>query len=190
MACRILTPAKGDSHDHRDTPCGLHVHRLLCLRRQRGGRASHRLCPTHVDADGPTVAGARHLWAWRDATTTLAPLAAQATPWDEQVAVSPEAIPPRLHRRARALRQDRLQRARATGQGGAHVCEDGLCTDCTKVSLAERTGGALPERRHALLPGSGGSAATAGATIQAVWDSKSRVGGPCALTPWHRPAQT
>ena len=41
--------------------------------------------------------------AWRDATTTLAPWAAQVTHWDEQVEIAPEARHQRLHQRAVAL---------------------------------------------------------------------------------------
>src|SRR5215510_6640232 len=62
IACRILTPAKGDSQDHRDTSCGLSMNRPLCVRRDRSHRASHWLCPTHVAADRQTVSGPRHLW--------------------------------------------------------------------------------------------------------------------------------
>jgi hypothetical protein len=125
--------------------------------------------------------------AWRDATTTLAPWAAQVPPWDEQGAVAPEAIPPRLHQRALALLQARLPQALAQGPSRDKVCAAGLCTACTQVSLAASTGCARPERRPALVPGSGGSAAKAGAKIQAVWDTQRRGFGPCVLTPWHMP---
>jgi hypothetical protein len=125
--------------------------------------------------------------AWRAATTTLAPWAAQVTPWDAQGEGSPEAIHPRLHQRARAFRQDLLRQARAKVPAVDQVCHAGLLTDFPKGSLADRTGWALPDRRHALVPGSGGRAATAGAPIQAGWDSPNSVGGPCALPPWTMP---
>jgi DDE family transposase len=130
------------------------------------------------------------LGAWSDATTTLAQWAAKATQWDEQGEVSPEAIHQRMHQRALAFLQDMLRRALATVQSGATVCADGLFTAFPKVYLADSTGLALPESLHDLLPGSGGSAATAGAKIHAVWDSKSRVLGHFALPPWNMPDQT
>src|SRR5262249_48957286 len=127
--------------------------------------------------------------AWNDATTPLAPLAAKVTHWDAQVEVSPEAIPPRMHQRALAFLQDMLRPALAKVQAVEHVGHPGLCTDLPQVYLAASTGFALPDRLHELLPGSGGSAATAGAKIQAVWDSKNRVCGHLALTPWNLPDQ-
>ena len=51
--------------------------------------------------------------AWRDATTTLAQLAAKVTHWDEQVEVSPEAIHQRMHQRAVAFLQEMLRQALA-----------------------------------------------------------------------------
>lgn len=128
--------------------------------------------------------------AWSDATTTLAQLAAKATQLDEQVEVSPEAIHQRMNRRALAFLQDMLQRALAKVQAVEQVCDDGLFTDFTKVYLADSTGFALPDSLHDLFPGSGGSAAKAGAKIQAVWDYKSSVLGHFALTPWNIPDQT
>ena len=97
--------------------------------------------------------------AWREATTTWAPWAAQVTPWDAQGAV-------------------------------AKVCDEGLCTSGPKVSRAARTGGARPESLHALFPGSGGSAAQAGATIPAGGDAPRSVLAHCGLSPWHIPEQT
>jgi DDE family transposase len=127
---------------------------------------------------------------WSDATTPLAQLAAKATQLDEQVEVSPEAIHQRMHQRALAFLQDMLRQALAKVQSVEHVCDDGLFTAFTKVYLAESTGFALPDSLHDLFPGSGGSAATAGAKIQAVWDYKSSVCGHFALTPWNIPDQT
>jgi hypothetical protein len=128
--------------------------------------------------------------AWSDATTTLAQLAAKVTQLDEQVEVSPEAIHQRMNQRALAFLQDMLRQALAKVQAVEHVCHDGLFTDFPKVYLADSTGFALPDSLHELFPGSGGSAATAGAKIQAVWDYKNSVFGHCARTPWHSPAQT
>jgi hypothetical protein len=127
--------------------------------------------------------------AWSDATTTLAQLAAKATHLDEQVAVSPEAIHQRMNQRALAFLQDRLRPVRAQVPSIEKVGNDGLFTAFTKVYLADSTGFALPDSLHDLLPGSGGSAAAAGAKIQAVWDSKSSVFGHFALTPWTLPDQ-
>lgn len=128
--------------------------------------------------------------AWSDATTPLAQWAAQVTQLDEQGEVSPAAMPQRMHQRALALLQDMLRPALAKGQAVEKVCADGLLTALPKVSLAESPGWALPDSLHALLPGSGGRAATAGATRQAVWDSTSRGCGHGALPPWNMPAQT
>jgi hypothetical protein len=127
--------------------------------------------------------------SWSDATTTLAPLAAKGTQLDEQVAGSPEAMYQRMNQRALAFLQDMIRQALAKGPSREKVCDDGLFTDFTKVYLADRTGFALPESLHDLLPGSGGSAAKAGAKIQAVWDYKSSVFGQFALTPWNIPEQ-
>ena len=127
--------------------------------------------------------------AWSDATTTLAQLAAKVTPWDEQVEVSPEAMHQRLHPRALAFLQDMLRQALAKVQSLEKVCDDGRFTAFTKVYLADRTGFGLPDSLHALLPGSGGNAAKAGAKSQAVWDYKNNVCGHFALTPWNIPDQ-
>jgi len=127
--------------------------------------------------------------AWSDATTTLAQLAAKVTQLDEQVEVSPEAIHQRMNQRALAFLQDMLRQALAKVQAVEHVCHDGLCTDFPQGSLAERTGFALPASLHARWPGSGGRAATAGATIHAVWDDNNRVCGHGALPPGPLPAQ-
>jgi hypothetical protein len=124
---------------------------------------------------------------WHAANTTLAPLAAQAAPWDTQVAVAPEAMHQRLPKQAMALLQAMIRQALAQTPTLAPVCEDGLLTCFPKVSSADRTGFALPEALHQPLPGAGGSAAKAGANRHAVWDSTSRVCGHCALTPWHMP---
>ena len=127
--------------------------------------------------------------SWSDATTTLAPLAAKVTQLDEQVEVSPEAIHQRMNQRALAFLQDMIRQALAKVHSREKVCDDGLFPDFPKVYLADSTGFALPESLHDLFPGSGGSAAKAGAKIQAVWDYKSSVFGHFALTPWNIPDQ-
>jgi hypothetical protein len=127
--------------------------------------------------------------AWSDATTTLAQLAAQVTHLDEQVEVSPEAIHQRMHQRALAFLQDMIRQALAKVQAVEKVCDEGLFTYFAKVYLADSTGFELPESLHDLLPGSGGSAAKAGAKIQAVWDDKHSVFDHFVLTPWNIPDQ-
>ena len=69
------------------------------------------------------------------------------------------------------------------------MCDDGLFPAFTKVYIADSTGFELPEELHKTFPGAGGSAAKAGAKIQAVWDYKSSVFGHFALTPWNIPDQ-
>jgi hypothetical protein len=128
--------------------------------------------------------------AWSDATTTFAQRAAQVTPVDTHVHVSPEAISQRRHQRAHACLPERIQPALATPQVLAAGCEEGFCAAFPKVSRADRTGFARPDRLNATGPGSGGRAAPAGATMQAVWDDTSRRLAPWALTAWHRPDQT
>ena len=127
--------------------------------------------------------------AWSDATTTLAQLAAKVPQLDEHVEGSPEAIHQRMNPRALAFLQDMLRQALAKVQSVEHVCHDGLFTDFSKVYLADSTGFELPDSLHELFPGSGGSAATAGAKIQAVWDYKNSVFGHFALTPLTMPDQ-
>jgi hypothetical protein len=99
--------------------------------------------------------------------TPRAPWAAHGTPWDEQRARSPEAISQRLHQGAQAFLQDMIRHARANVPGRENVAEEGLWPRFPQGSRAARTGVALPDRRPALLPGSGGRAATAGATSPA-----------------------
>jgi hypothetical protein len=126
---------------------------------------------------------------WNDADTTLAQLAAKVTQLDEQRAVSPEAIYQRMNKRALAFRQDLIGQALAKVHTLAQVCDDGLFPAFTKVYLADSTGFELPNRLHALFPGSGGSATQAGAKIQAVGDYKRSGFDHFALTPWNLPDQ-
>jgi hypothetical protein len=127
--------------------------------------------------------------AWSDANTTFAPLAAQVTQMDEHVAGSPEAISQRMQKRAHAFLQEMSQHALARTHAIAAGCEDVFCAAFTKVSLAESTGCALPDSRKDTFPGSGGSAAHAGAKMQAGWDYKSNRFDHCALTAWNIPDQ-
>lgn len=126
---------------------------------------------------------------WSDAKTTFAQLAAKATQLDEPVAVSPEAIYQRMNKRAQAFLQEMIQQALAKTQALEHVCDEAFCAAFTKVYLADSTGFELPESLKETFPGSGGSAAKAGAKIQAVWDYKSSRFDHFALTPWNIPDQ-
>ncbi len=127
--------------------------------------------------------------SWSDAHTTLAQLAAKVTQVVEHVEVSPEAIHQRMNKRARVFLQDMIRQVLAKVQALEKVCDDGLFPTFTKVYLADSTGFELPNSLHDLFPGSGGSAAKAGAKIQAVWDYKSSVFDHFALTPWNIPDQ-
>lgn len=106
---------------------------------------------------------------------------------DTPVAVSPDAMPQRMNKQAMAFLQDMIRQALAKAPTLEHVGEDGLFTFFTKVYRAASTGFALPEALHQPFPGSGGSAAKAGAKMQAVWDYKSSVCGHFALPPWTLP---
>jgi hypothetical protein len=108
---------------------------------------------------------------------------------DQQAAVSPEAIHQRMNKKALAFLQDMRRQALAKVQALEHVCDDGLFTAFTNVYLADSTGFELPEALQKTFPGSGGSAAKAGAKIQAVWDYKHSVFGHFVLTPWNIPDQ-
>jgi hypothetical protein len=114
-------------------------------------------------------------------------LATKVTQWGASLEVSPEAIHQRMNHRALVFLQELIRPALAKVQCLDSVCDDGLFAAFTKVYLADSTGLGLPESLQDLLPGSGGSAAKAGANIQAVWDYKSRVCGHVALTPWNLP---
>ena len=92
---------------------------------------------------------------WSDASTTCAPLAAKATPLDEPVAVSPEAIYQRMHKRAQAFLQEMIQHALAKTHAIEKVCDQAFCAYFTKVYLADSTGFALPDSLKETFPGSG-----------------------------------
>jgi len=127
--------------------------------------------------------------AWSEAKTTFAQLAAKVTQVDEHVDVSPEAIYQRMHKRAHAFLQEMIQHALAQTHAIASGCEDVFCAAFPKVYLADSTGFALPDSLKDTFPGSGGSAAQAGAKMQAVWDYKSSRFDHFALTAWNIPDQ-
>jgi len=108
----------------------------------------------------------------------------------EQLEGSPEALHHSMHKRALVFLQAMIRQALTKGQALAKVCDDGRCPSFPKVYLIDSTGCGLPDILQDLSPGAGGSAAKAGATMQAVWDDKSRVFGHGALTPWTMPANT
>jgi hypothetical protein len=93
---------------------------------------------------------------WSDAKTTCAQLAAKATQLDEPVAVSPEALYQRMHKRAHAFLQEMIQHALAKTPAIDTVCEEAFCAAFPKVYLADRTGFALPDSLKETFPGSGG----------------------------------
>jgi hypothetical protein len=124
---------------------------------------------------------------WSDATTTLAPLAAKVTQLGEPLEVAPEALHQRMNKRALIFLQEMIRKALTKIHTLDQVCDDGLFTDFTKVYLVDSTGFGLPESLKALFPGSGGSAAKAGAKIQTVWDYKRSKFAHVALTAWNIP---
>jgi len=126
---------------------------------------------------------------WSEGKTTLAQLAAKSTQLRQPVEVSPEAIHQRMNKKAIAFLQDMLRQVLGKLQALTPVGDDGLFAAFTKVYLADSTGFALPDALHQTFPGAGGSAAKAGAKIQAVWDYKSSLFDHFALTPWNIPDQ-
>jgi len=83
--------------------------------------------------------------------------------------VSPEAIH-HAEQESHAFLRDMIQQTLAKLQALDLWCDDGLFPAFTKVYIADSTGFELPEELHTTFPGAGGSAAKAGAKIQAVWD--------------------
>ncbi len=126
---------------------------------------------------------------WSEGKTTLAQLAAKGTQLRQPVEVSPEAMHQRMNKKAIACLQDRLRQVLAKLHALTPVGDDGLFAALCKVYIADSTGFELPEELHKTFPGAGGSAAKAGAKMQAVWDSKSSLFDPFALTPWNIPDQ-
>ena len=126
---------------------------------------------------------------WSEGKTTLAQLAAKGTQWRQPVEVSPEALHQRMNKQAMAFLQDMLRQVLATLQSLTPVGDDGLFAAFHKVSIPDSTGFALPDALHKTFPGAGGSAAKAGAKMQAVWDYTSSLFDHFALTPWNSPDQ-
>ncbi|HEU4984443.1 MAG TPA: IS4 family transposase [Nitrososphaera sp.] len=126
---------------------------------------------------------------WSEGKTTLAQLAAKGTQLRQPVEVSPEALHQRMNKQALAFLQDMLRQVLAKLQALTPVGDDGLFAAFHKVYITDSTGFALPDALHKTFPGAGGSAAKAGAKIQAVWDYKSSLFDHFALTPWHIPDQ-
>jgi hypothetical protein len=127
--------------------------------------------------------------SWRDAQTTLAPLAAKATPWGTPVVVSPEALSQRMNKRALTCLRELICPALATRQCCAPVGDESLVAPLARGHVADRTGWGLPARRQDTGPGAGGRAAQAGATIPLGWDDHQRVFTPFARMPWNMPDQ-
>jgi hypothetical protein len=124
---------------------------------------------------------------WREGKTPLAQLAAKGPPWRQPGEVSPEALHPRMHKQALAFLQDLLRQVLAKLQALTPVGDDGLFAAFHTVYMTDSPGFALPDALHKTFPGAGGSAATAGAKMQAVWDSNRSRFAHLALTPWNIP---
>jgi len=112
------------------------------------------------------------LGQWSAAKTSLAQLAAKAAQLADPVDVSPEALQQRMNRRALAFLRELIQTAFAKLHTADTVCDEDLLTPFSHVYLADSTGFALPASLREAFPGTGGSAAPAGAKIQLVWDYK------------------
>jgi hypothetical protein len=107
---------------------------------------------------------------WSTGKTSLGQLAAKAAQLPIPVDISPEALHQRMSWRAVAFLRALLQRAFAKLQTGAIVGDPEIFAPFTAVHIADSTGFELPPSLKALFPGSGGSAAAAGAKIQLVWE--------------------
>ena len=94
-----------------------------------------------------------------------------------------------MHKRAHAFLQELIQQALATTHAIEKVCEEAFCAAFPTGYRADSPGFALPDSLQDTVPGSGGSAATAGAKMPAVWDYKTSRCDHFALTPWNSPDQ-
>jgi hypothetical protein len=126
---------------------------------------------------------------WSNAKTTLSQLAAKMGQFGAHQVVSAEAIHQRMNKRATAFLEDLMQQALAKIQGLDYPCDDGIFTFFSKVCIADSTGFGLPKCLAKLFPGSGGSASSAGAKIQLVWEYKQSLLAHFALTPLNLPDQ-
>src|SRR5207237_5726177 len=80
---------------------------------------------------------------WRERQTTLAHLAAKGTPWCQPGAVSPEAMPQRMHQKALAFLQDMLRQVLATLPSLTTVGDAGLFAALNKGYMDDCIGFAL-----------------------------------------------
>jgi hypothetical protein len=126
---------------------------------------------------------------WGDAKTTRAPVAAKVAPLRQPGAVSPEALDQRLNHRALAFLPDVLRTTWAKIPAGHQGCDERLLAPFARGHMADSTGFERPDRRNAMFPGAGGSAAPAGAKIHLVWDDHQRVVTHVARMPWNVPEQ-
>ena len=126
---------------------------------------------------------------WSNAKTTLSQLVAKMQGFGDGRVVSAEALHQRLNHRAVAFLKDLMEQALAKIQALDHLCDDGIFNGFSHVYLADSTGFGLPERLAKLFPGSGGSASSAGAKIQLVWEYKRSLFAHFTLTPWKIPDQ-
>lgn len=126
---------------------------------------------------------------WSNSTTTLSQLAAKMRQLGGHQVVSAEAIHQRMNKRAIAFLKELIQQALVKIQGLDYCFDDGVFDSFIKVYLADSTGFELPQCLEKLFPGSGGSASSAGAKIQLVWEYKRSLLAHFVLTPWNIPDQ-
>jgi len=127
------------------------------------------------------------LGQWSAPKTSLAQLAAKAAQLEAPVAISPEALHQRMNSRALAFLRELLQTAFAQLHTPDTIWEEDLFTPFSQVYIADSTGFALPASLRESFPGSGGSAAPAGAKLQLVWDYTSSTFAHFALLPGNLP---
>ena len=124
---------------------------------------------------------------WGTPQTSLPQLAAKGAQLPTPVDFSPEALHQRMTRRAVAFLREMLQRAFVQLHTGDTVCDAEFLALFTAVHIADSTGFELPKSLTPLFPGSGGSATTAGAKIQLVWEYLSHSFAHLALVPGTTP---
>jgi hypothetical protein len=124
---------------------------------------------------------------WSTPKTSLAQLAAKAAQLADPVEVSPEALHQRMNPRALAVLRELLQTALAKFHTPDTGCDAALFTPFPQVYIADSTGFTLPASLREAFPGTGGSAAPAGAKLQLVWDYKSSTFAHFALGPGNLP---